>query len=193
MPNTTQPYNCSLEAGKEYEIKINKYLLTNGINDFTKYKFFIKKDKVHFSDWEYSNVEQPTNISTITNVEKPRQMNYVELYSRLLIINLPDYITQVKYFNVDGDEVRPNYKDKDGRKVQKILSVDYRTPGKKAWETSKSDISVIAELVCFRNKTIKGEVHISILMRNELYEQGSLMRNDSQSREVLYPIPKNFT
>jgi hypothetical protein len=86
---------CSYQAIQQYKSEINKYLKDKGISDFSKYKVYIKDDKLFFDKWEYDGIENPDNI-TIQNIQDISK--YQEIYQRILYFDLsirpiPQHIT----------------------------------------------------------------------------------------------------
>ena len=154
-------YNCSIEAGKEYEATINEYLKSKGIKDFSKYHISFDEDKLHFSEWDYPNIDK-----LIDKKPRPITINYQDLYPRLLTIKIT-YNEKFKLYNVDGDEIidHTTYKDKQNRSFQMILQENKLENNK--WNTYNNrnkDIYIWEGMLTFDHKII-GEYHVIILYR----------------------------
>ena len=76
---------CSYQAIQQYRSEINKYLKNKGITDVSRYKVYIKDDKLFFDKWEYPNIEKPNNI-TIQNIQDIP--NFLELFQRIIYFDL---------------------------------------------------------------------------------------------------------
>ena len=152
---------CSLQALRVYELPINEYLKSNGVNDFSKYHISFDEDKLHFSEWDYPNIDKPIDIKP-----KTLEVNYQDLYPRLLKFIIT-YNEKCKLYNVDGDEIidHTTYKDKQNRSFQmvlqqnKLVNNDWIT-----YNNSNKDIYIWEGMLTMDHK-ILGEYHILILYR----------------------------
>jgi hypothetical protein len=113
---------CSLKHLQEYKNTINQYLLAKGIKDFSKYEISIKEDNVHYSRWEYPNIDRLEQFTPITVNPK-----YMDLLARAIVLDIRgiwnNIITNTSlddmrrrletplYINMYGDLVDENYRD----------------------------------------------------------------------------------
>lgn len=186
-------YKCSFEAGKFYKEIINEYLQKKGIEDFSKYSFYIKKDELVFDKWDYPGVEKMNEkLLGAEHIEIPK--NYIDLGIRLVSITILDKLKfPTNYFNVDGKEIPPNYKDPFDRQVQYIISSGYKPIGDSKFFSTGNTVFLISGMIAIRReltdgKEVKGEFHINIIYRPHLF----LPSTAPSIKTVSYTIPDNL-
>jgi hypothetical protein len=95
---------CSYEHLLEYNEGVNNYLKSKNINDFTKYETAIKDGKLFFIKWDYTNIQQPTNIQPVAAIEKSfLPCNIGIMFIDIKKLNYP--ANRVLYFNINGNVV----------------------------------------------------------------------------------------
>ena len=196
-------YKCSIEAGKEYEVTINEYLKSKGINDFSKYEYNFKKDKLKFAKWDYPNIDKPKDVKP-----KTIPIHYLDLQPRILTIKVTNNNNYI-CFNSDGDKVLdgdsrkvgdPIPKDKQNRTIQMILQQNkFENNEWNTYNNSRKDIYIWKGMLSLDNK-ITGEYHIVILYRynteNTLMSVSYNSQNDGRPHpddsQKFYTIPKDL-
>ena len=139
--------DCSMKNIKEFKKHINKYLLSKGVKDFTKYEIGIANDELRFIKWDY-NIPKPDDVKP-----EPEIHNYEDLFSRNIIIDLELLdMHKHRYFNVDGVEVGDS-NENDGRYIYHIIKT---TPGSIYVYILNGNIKV--------NKAAKGEKRFDVIV-----------------------------
>jgi hypothetical protein len=179
---------CSWTAIKEYDNAIKEYLISKNITNFNNFEISFKESKLYFNKWEY-DVEKPKNLQP-----KQNQINYLDLYSRLLIINIKTN-ENYKYFNCDGDEIvdHVNYKDPHNRSIQSIYQKSRYQYRRWTNITDDSDIHIWEGKLTFAK--ITGTFHIFIFYRYD--NSDILIRGESEkpihaASAQYYTMPKEL-
>ena len=97
---------CSYEHLLEYNEAVKIYLKDiGGITDFTQFETTIKDGILHFTTWNYPNMQQPTNI-----IPKQKAKTFLPCNIGIVLINMDEIPSthpadQPVFINVNGDIV----------------------------------------------------------------------------------------
>lgn len=178
---------CSYLAIQHCKSEIDSYLKNKGESDLSKYKVYIIDDNLFFDKWEYNNIAKPVIDLT------PKTINYYDLYTRKLIVNIGENKKNEKiYLNVEGDKVPANYIDKQNRHVQKIIEA-YESVGGQ-WNAIESGSGLYSSngVIIIDNQAgrrkFTGTLHI-IIMWYKIEDTG--LQSVSMKTKY-YKIPENY-